>query len=200
MNGSAPVNDDVTQFIHNSGFPPLVVFFGALVLYAAGWGLFALRIGNLRGLLNPLRADQTPLPIWKRLLTVGVVITVGAGVLVLFLGSLAKDPTLPPEGYILAARISLSDRDYQSETVHRFTAQSGQLVGVFLRMKNINTPYIDVTLAGPAGQSYSLLHGEGFSAEFSIQQGNYGLPAGEARIVLTSQASPGLLEIYLLQP
>jgi hypothetical protein len=66
-----------------------------------------------------------------------------------------------------------------------------------VHIENIDTPYLDLILVGADGQAYGLLHGQDFSTEASDSQGSYGLATGEAQIVLTSQASPGTLTIYV---
>ena len=48
LSNTAPPSDDVTRFISRHGLPPLAVAGGALALCVLGWGLFALRLGNLR--------------------------------------------------------------------------------------------------------------------------------------------------------
>lgn len=201
LNGTVPVYDDVTKFIINSGLPPLAVAFGCLVLYALGWLLFALRLGDLRRTFNLQCESDMPLPGRRSL----VVVLVLVAALVVGLAVADKipekqNPNLPPEGYMLAVSIPLNERDYQSETIYQYTAQTGHLVGVYVRATNINSPYIDVTLTGPDNISYPLLHGEGFYTSVSASQGNFELPDGEAYILLSSQASAGLLEIFILQP
>ncbi len=201
LNNSAPPSDDVTKFISNSGLPPLVVALAAFGLYAAGWVLFAFRIGNLRAAFKTLSAPTAPLPAWKKILAAVVLIAVIVGGAALGINLVGvHDPSAPPPEYTQVSTLSLSERDYQAETVASFTISKPGDASIFLRVERLNTPFIDVTLISPQGEPIQLLHGEEFSTDVSSSQAQYRLPAGEQKIVLTCPKSAGLLKIYLRLP
>jgi hypothetical protein len=52
----------------------------------------------------------------------------------------------------------------------------------------------------PNGGPILLLHGEDFSSESYIDQYHYRLPTGEYKISLTSQRSPGILQMFFHLP
>lgn len=201
--GKAPPSDDVTKFINNSGLPALAVGLGALAFYAAGWVLFAGRIGSLRTAFQFLRGDSqaAPLPTWKRILipVILIVFFIGAVVVGVTLGGVG-DPSRPPADYTQVAAISLSERDHQSETVASFHLNESGDASVWLRVEGLDTALIDVLLIPAEGEPFQLLHGEPFSTDVSSSQGQYRLPAGEHKIVLTCPKSRGVLKVYWRLP
>jgi hypothetical protein len=198
LNGNAPPGDDVTRFLSNSGLHPLAVAAGAALLYIAGWTLFLRRTGDLRQGLTSLRLASTPgTVVPRRWLVIAGLVVLAFLVLAILGFYFLLDGGSGPQGYSRAAQVDLSERAYENETLYRFTAQEGELVGISVHIENIDTPYLDLILVGADGQAYGLLHGQDFSTEASDSQGSYGLATGEAQIVLTSQASPGTLTIYV---
>jgi hypothetical protein len=66
--GNAPLSDDVTNFLRNSGLPPLLVSGLALVIFISGWALLYSRIPGVRGELIYFRrsdADLISPSMWK---------------------------------------------------------------------------------------------------------------------------------------
>ena len=201
LSNSAPPFDDVTQFIRHSGFPPLAVAFTALLAYAAGWVLFALRTGSLRTAFKSLGSQTASVPAWKGILAgaaaVGVI--AGAAALVLNLSGI-HDPAAPPADHKLAASIDLSEQDRQAVTVASFNLSEPGDVSIALRVEGLNTRWIDVSLNPAQGDPISLLHGEEFSTDMSTSQAQYRLPGGEQKIVLTCPKSAGTLKVYIRLP
>jgi hypothetical protein len=201
LSNTAPPSDDVTRFISNSDLPPLVVAGGALALYMLGWVVFALRVGNLREIFKQLSPQSVPLPAWKRILLVVTILAVFAGSMAVVFNVLGtRDPAAPTEDYILVATEQLSKMDHHDETIAGFQLTEENDVSIIVRAERLNTSFIDITLQSAHGDPTVLLHGEGFSADVNSSQGQYRLPAGDYRIVLTSRKSPGVLKVYLRLP
>jgi hypothetical protein len=106
----------------------------------------------------------------------------------------------PPKGYNLAARVDLSSRDRQAETIASFDLPRAGDAAIILRVTRIDTRFIDVTLVPSQGVPLLLMHGENLVSSASDSQNQYRLPAGEYKIVLTSRKSPGILNVYFLFP
>jgi hypothetical protein len=201
LKNSAPVGDDVTKFIANSGLLPLAVAFSSLTLFAGGWLLFALRSEGMRTALNmQFTVDGKPVTAWHWALAGGVVVLVLAGAGMLVTSTLGSDPAQPPQGYDLAATVDLSGRDMQAEAIASFNLAEAGDAAILLRLTGIDTRYIDMTLVPSQGGPLLLLHSEDFSSEASASQDQYRLPAGEYKIMLTSRKSPGILEVYFRLP
>jgi hypothetical protein len=201
LRNSAPAGDDVTKFIANSGLPPLAVAFSSLALFVGGWLLFALRFGRMRTSMRLLfTGDGKPVTPWRWALTGVLVVAALAAAGMLVTSTLGNDSPQPPQGFDLAATVDLSGRDVQAETIAWFNLAEAGDAAIFLRISSIDTLYIDVTLVPPQGDPLLLLHGEDFSSEASVSQYQYSLPAGEYKIVLTSQKSPGILKVYFRLP
>ncbi len=197
----APVGDDVTRFLANSGLPPLVVAYSALALFVGGWILFVRRSPGTRSFSNVIFINNgKPVSAWRWALVGGVVLTalIGAGLLVT--STLGSGLPRPPSGYTLAARIDLSSRSRQNETVASFDLPKAGDAAIILRVTGIDTSFIDVTLVPSQGTPLLLMHGENLVSAASEVQNQYRLPAGNYKIVLTSGKSSGILEVYLRYP
>ncbi len=66
----------------------------------------------------------------------------------------------PPADFQLLAEIDLAARPYGLDTVAQFTLQETADVGIFYAMPNFNTAYLDLSLIGPNGERYVILHSE----------------------------------------
>jgi hypothetical protein len=199
LKGDLPPGEDVTRFLAHSGLHPLVVGASAWALFLAGWALFLRRTGEARRARDRWYAwTVDPKHPHRKLYLVGIA-GVLAGIFILAFTQLSvrQDLNPAPAGYLQVAQIDLDAQAHEDEVLYRFTAREGEPVGVYVRIENVDTPYLDLTLVGADGQAYVLLHGESFSADTGDSQGTYGLASGEARLVLTSRVSPGTLEIYL---
>ena len=129
----------------------------------------------------------------------GIAAAIGAVVVGVSLGGVG-DPSQPPADYKQVAVIPLSERDHQSETVASFHLNELGDASIWLRVEGLDTALIDVSLIPAEGEPLQLLHGEPFSTDVSSSQGQYRLPAGEHKIVLTCPKSKGVLKIYWRLP
>jgi hypothetical protein len=202
---SAPP-DDVTNFLRYSQMPPVLLSVTALILYVRGWSLLLSKIDGLR---NEFLLFSTTDP--RRLLNgAGKTIPVLASLMALcvltalalngFAGATAVDPFSPPPGFDLAARIDLSTQPYSNEALAQFTLTEPTLMGVFLTVRDINTPYFDLSVTGLDGFSSTVLHGEGYRADRDGGLWEESLQPGTYQIVLTSRQSPGNISLYIDPP
>jgi hypothetical protein len=197
LKNRAPDGDDVTKFIANSGLPPLAVAFCALALFAIGWFLFAQRSVGMRVVGRVLFTGAgKPVPAWRWGLAGVVIVAALAGAGVLVASTLGSGLTQPPIGYEIAATVDLSVRDMHAETIALFTLAKAGDAAIFLRVTDIDTSYIDVTLVPSLGVPLSIMHGEDFSSDSSDSQVQVRLPAGEYKIVLNSGKSSGILMVF----
>jgi hypothetical protein len=73
-------------------------------------------------------------------------------------------------------------------------------VGVFIAVRDINTPNFDLSVTGPDGFSSTILHGEGYRADRDRGLWEENLQPGTYQIVLTSHRSPGRISVYINTP
>jgi len=200
--GKAP-SDDVTNFLHYSQMPPLLLAFIAITLYIGGWILFLSKIDGLRNELllfsttdkNMLTADT------RRTILIMTSIMASFAVLAFTFNTIADKNSLnkftPPQDFVPVAQIDLSTRDYSTETLTQFSLEKSAYFGVFVAIRSINTTYFDLSITGPNGYRSIVLHGEGYSA---FQDGGLweeNLAPGDYQIVLTSHQSPGTASVYI---
>jgi hypothetical protein len=201
LKNDAPAGDDVTRFLVNSGLPPLAVAFSALILFAGGWFLFVRRYAGTHPVWYVLfPGTRKPAHAWRWVLMGGVVAVALIGAGILEVSTLGDGLPQQPKGYILVATVDLSSRNMEAETITRFTLSKAGDAAIFLRVSIIETRFIDVSLVPSQGDSIQLLHGENFASASSDSQNLYRLPAGEYKIVLTSQKSSGILQVYFRLP
>ena len=200
--GRAP-SDDVTNFLNFSQMPPLLLSFTALVLYANCWLFFLSRIDGFRNELLMFSTTKINKLDGGTRTTVGVMTGIMAvcAILVFTLnlqaaGNLSARFS-PPQGFARVVEIDLSARPYSSEIVARFTLDETSSAGVFIVVRNIDTTYFDLSVAGPDGSHSTVLHGEGYSASKDGGSWEKNLPSGTYRLVLTSAPSPGTATVYL---
>ena len=203
--GRAP-SDDVTYVLRYSQMPPLLLTLTAILLYAGGWVLFLSKIDGLRNEFLFFRTTD------HKILTAGTlsIVSVMAGlmalgaVLTLSLNLSAANSPLakfsPPQDYVPVAQIDLSIRAYFNETLTAFSLEKASYVGVFISVRDINTTYFDLSVAGPDGYNSTVLHGEGYNADQDGGLWEDYLPPGTYQIVLTSHQSLGTASVYLKTP
>lgn len=205
--GKAPLADDVTNFLRNSGLPPLMVSGLAVVLFFSGFVLLSRRIPDLRSEIDYFRrSDQelfTP-AVWKAsgILAILLLIYAGVGFAANGFRLSASNRTpgyLPPPGYTLVKTIDLSEKEYAGKEIYNINIEKTSTVGVYLLIQNINTPYFEVILSSPGGYKKQLIHAEGYSANQDNPHMEERLKAGKYQIILTSKISPGKLLVYLYQ-
>ncbi len=200
--GTAP-SDDVTNFLNYSGMPPLLLSFTALILYANCWMLFLSRIDGLRNeLLMFSNREMNQFDAGSKK-TIGIMTGILAACVFTTLAlnlQAAGNPAgrfSAPQGYSKAAEIDLSTRPYAAETIARFTVEQVSLNGVFIVVRDIDTDYFDLSVAGPAEDLATVLHGEGYSASQDGGLWEKTLQPGVYKVVLTSDQSAGTASIYL---
>jgi hypothetical protein len=200
--GKAP-SDDVTNFLDYSQMPPLLLSFTALVLYANCWMFFLSRIDGFRNellIFSTVKINDLDGTTRK---TIGIMTGIMAACAILVVAfniQAAGNPYgrySPPQGFAKVAEIDLSTRPYYSETIARFTLDKMTSAGVFIAIENINTPFFDLSVAGPDGTSSTVLHGEGYSASQDGGLWKKTLPPGTYRLVLLSEKSAGTASVYL---
>ena len=201
--GTAP-SDDVTNFLTNSGIPPLLVAGVALLVYLGGWILFLRRIDGIRGeidlFITPGSEWMTPAVRRSLGVMAGLLVVLSLAAFTANGFRLTTPPrgkTLnPPAGYSLKQIMDLSSGGHASEPILSFTLSRDQTVGIFLLIADIDTGLFDVYLAGPDEYTRQLIHAEGYSASLDSALLEEKLPAGHYQLILTSQKSPGTVSIY----
>lgn len=203
--GQAP-SDDVTNFLRYSGMQPLLLSGLAAAAYLGGWALFLSKIEGLRQ--EVLLFRQTDLPA----LTAGArpaltamlgIMTVCLALTVLANAQAAQNPLgrlAPPADFQLLAEYDLSAAAYPDETLAAISLRELTYVGVFVRIENINTTYLDLRLTGADGFESVVIHGEGYRADLDGGLWEQTLPPGEYRLVLRADQSPGTISIYWNAP
>lgn len=197
LSGSAPASDDVTKLLINSGIPPLLEALLAAMIIAAGWVIFFKKIGSPRKELKHLLfSEQNP---FKQPATgwlfgsLAAVLTVSA-----LLGTFnSANPSKPPPGFQAGPNVSLSQQDNTDREITSFTFEKPQKISIFILVKDIQTPYLDLALVHPDGTSKVLLHGEAYTASLDRAMiDSIPLQPGKYRIVLNSRKSPGSLSVF----
>lgn len=103
----------------------------------------------------------------------------------------------PPPGFQLMAEVDLSARPYEGEMVGEFTLRETAVASIFYTIPNIDTTIFDLSLSGPDGASFVILHSEDFRTDESGGGAwEQSLPAGVYQLVLTASQNPGTLSIY----
>jgi hypothetical protein len=199
--GRAP-NDDVVNFLNNSGAPPLLVSAAALLLYVAGWALFLSKLEPLPLLLARLRSPEayhlTPASRRTGLALGGLFVLAAVGALALNrLAVSTPDPFVPPAPYQPVAELDVAARPYESEALYAFHLDSARPAGLYLLVSRMAADYFDVTLVGPRDERRVLLHGEGYTPERDSARFEETLSPGDYQVLLTVRASRGTLTLYV---
>jgi hypothetical protein len=111
-----------------------------------------------------------------------------------------NSPVITSEDFVSVAEIDLSTRNYSAETLAEFELKEPANVGVFVIVRDIDTPYFELSVIGPGGYSSTVLHGEGYRAYQESSSWKETLPAGTYQVVLTSHQSPGTASVFLKAP
>ncbi len=200
--GKAP-SDDVTNFLLHSQMPPLLLTLISLVLYAGGWIIFLSKIDGLRNeflLFRMTHRDEITngtrktIPVMASLMAFCVLVVVA-------LNTSADKKSLntfsPPQNFAPVAQIDLSTQAYSAKVLTQFVLDKPTYVGVFVAIRNIDTTYFDISIAGPAGYNSIVVHGEGYNAYQDGGLWEQSLPAGTYQIILASHQSPGTVSVYM---
>ncbi len=198
--------DDVINFLNTSGLHPLQLSGIALILYGACWYLFIHRMDGVREQYQLFKHNDKFFLITGGRRTFSWLTAILLPMLLFtltspnFLPGKYANPMVPPPGYQQIVSINLEDQTINNAPVFKFTILNPDLVGIYVQVNQINTPYFDLKLSGPVGFEKGLLHGEGYAANKDTTLFEETLPAGEYSIVLTSQQSPGKLTVYFHTP
>jgi hypothetical protein len=195
--------DDVTRFLQASQMPPLLLMAISALLYVIGWAVFLAKIDGLRNEFFLFRnidrktiaaGAWTTLPAMTGFLAICTLLT-------LALNSLSAGNSLgklsPPPDFEPVAQVDLSRQAYADETLTQFSLDEPASVGVFFVIRNIDTMYFDLSVAGPDDYHSIVLHGEVYSADQDGGLWQETLRPGTYQLVLTSHQSPGTVSIYM---
>lgn len=206
--GLAPAGDDATAFLDFSG---LNGFFTAplfLALFLAAFWYYLEQMGGWAGVRSTLITNVTAVNLTNsRTPAIGLsslLVVIFAVTTTLQTGLAPKQVSnfRPPVGYQRISTVMLSDRDYQNETVASFSIEQECETGVYLWVKDINTTFFDVTLIGPEGKQFPMLHAEGYKSTYDSAKIETNMGPGEYRLVMTGSQSRSLGEVsfYLKLP
>ena len=124
---------------------------------------------------------------------------VGLFIIVLLTVSCQTDqarPT-PPLDFQFVAEVDLSAQPYDEKMLGEFTLAETAVTSIFYTIPNIDTTIFDLSLSGPDGESFVILHSENFRTdENGGGTWEQSLPAGDYQLVLTASQTPGTLSVY----
>lgn len=105
-------------------------------------------------------------------------------------------PTPSPD-FQSMAEVDLSAQPHDDEMLGEFTLMETAVAHIFYTIPNIDTTIFDLSLSGPDGESFVILHSEDFRTDES-GGGTWeqSLPAGVYQLVLTASQTPGTLSVY----
>lgn len=132
------------------------------------------------------------------LIIAGLVIMLLSGVL-LVNGWAARNRAVgPPPDFQPLAEIDLSTQAWEDETVVQFSLAESAEVSLYFSVRNLDSPYFDLSLHGPEGYQAGIMHSETYRTDGSEAgwQRTFTLDPGDYRVVLTAEQSPGVLSIY----
>ena len=198
LGGGRPA-DDVTSFLEYSGLPPLAAALSFAALVAAGVGLILRGRARLIELRDWLRSGEPPLnnPATRRSLAVMLLLAAALGGGLALVNSGEQAAAAPPD-YQLAAEFDLKNASMDGTVLYSFEqAETGPL-GIYVLTTGVRTGYLDVSLNGPDGMAFSILHGEDFTADEERSNPAWAeLPAGHYELVLRGEPARGTVALYL---
>lgn len=206
--GLAPAGDDATAFLEFSGLNGFITAPIFLALFLAALWFYLRQMGGWAGARSTLVTNvaavnltnsRTPAIALSGLLVVIFAVT---AILQTRLAPKQVSDFRPPEDYQWISTVMLSDRDYQNETVASFSLEQECETSVYLWVKDVDTTYFDVTLIGPEGKQFPMLHAEGYKSTYDSAKIETNLGPGEYRLVMTGSQSRDLGEVsfYLKLP
>jgi hypothetical protein len=112
----------------------------------------------------------------------------------------AMQPVLPP-GYAPVAEVDLAAGAQDDALLAQFSLAHVAEVGIFFTVRNLDTPYFDLSVQGPDGVRIGILHGENYRTDWA-GSGEWRklLPPGNYRLLLTAAQSTGRVTTYLNRP
>jgi hypothetical protein len=121
----------------------------------------------------------------------------GLFIFVLLTVSCQTDQSQPPPDFQFVAEVDLSAQSHDAETVGEFTLRETAVTRIFYTIPNIDTTIFDLSLSGPDGESFVILHSENFRTdENGGGTWEQSLAAGVYQLVLTASQTPGILSVY----
>lgn len=196
----APAADDVTHFLQASQMPPLLLTAVSAICYVFGWWLFWRKIDGLKLQLRQLRENLTGAMAGSRTAVLAMIIVLGLCLGAAFTLDHQAGVTPPPD-FTLVSETDLSVRAYEAESLLTFTLEETAVPQLFLTMAAIDTPYFGLSLVGPDGASYTIMHGEDFRTDRNGSgQWSQSLPPGTYDLQLTTAQSSGQFTVYWKRP
>lgn len=123
----------------------------------------------------------------------------GLFIFVLFTVSCQTNQTqpTPPPNFQFVAEVDLSAQPYDAETVGEFTLTETAVASIFYTIPNIDTTDFDLSLSGPNGDNFVILHSENFRTdENGGGTWEQTLAPGTYQIMLTASQTPSMLSVY----
>ncbi len=197
--GQPVIGDDVTWFLQNSGFNPWLFAAVMALIYGGAWVLFLRKIPGIQEEVALLRNPELSViraGAFRYVAMLLALMVVGVLMVVAINATAAAAGPLIPAGYQSVALLDLNQRAYEGEVVAEFSWTEGP-AGVFVIVQGIDTPYVDLKVEGPMGKVETILHGEDYSAFRDTVFWEQHLMPGIHQVVLTSQLSPGTIEIFV---
>jgi hypothetical protein len=105
-------------------------------------------------------------------------------------------PTPPPD-FRFVAEVDLSAQPHDAETVGEIALTETAVASIFYTIPNIDTAEFDLSLSGPNGDNFVILHSENFRTdENGGGTWEQTLAPGTYQIMLTASQTPGTLSVY----
>ncbi len=202
--GHAPAGDDVTHFLNNSGWPPVLLSVAAVAVILLAFLVLRLRLGRF---LEPFRTAAKDVQGFSFKKNIGlwlgmVVSTFLAFTMSFFLNrgyyANAVYSGQSPDGYRLVVEMPLDDPASNGSGVVAFTLDEPTHAGVFVRLEDVRTDELDITLTLADGTILPMLHAEEYMANGDSCMYENDLPAGTYFLEFTSRNGHGRLAVYLM--
>jgi hypothetical protein len=136
----------------------------------------------------------------KRPSTFTILLTLSLLIITFTVGCIAAQQEVsltPPPNFQPLAEVDLSAQPFEGAILGQFTLEETAVTTIFYTIPNIDTAYFDLSLSGPDGSSYLILHSEDYQTDkHGGGEWEQNLPPGEYRVMLTAQQSPGVLSVY----
>jgi hypothetical protein len=200
----APIGDDVTRFLDESGMDSQVLAWIALGVFVFSTTLFLLKMKGFSqvGIFSfgsmpelSIRGDRGPV---SAMVVLSLAVALGLVVIDFALNGstiLAQRPL--PEGYRQVASVDLKDWGRQAGAAYAFRLEGKARIGLYISLRDAHTDYLDIQLTGPDGFVAPMMHAERYQANHDSTQLALDLPAGEYRIIVTAGSAEGNLEVFL---
>jgi hypothetical protein len=197
----APSRDDVISFLNVSQMSPWLLSLSGLIACLICIVLIWTRIGNVREkLLFFRKTEQIQItPGFRITIVVMVSILIFCfGISIITNNLIAEKPAglVVPDNFQSIALIDLSVRFYENEILMQFSLVESSDIEIYFMVENIDTTFIDLRLTGTTIEDRIILRGEDFKSNLGGGHWHETLPPGEYKIVLTSDKSSGIVNLY----